>query len=119
MELNGAIMTYIRLSRESKPHTGYISVYFPNMYPQSQLIISLFYSVGSLHVSAPTGHPQVKHNNIIYIFMKTIYHSTSVILQLLTYMVYASYYLFIYFTIAGIYLGSIRISNATGCTPQR
>jgi hypothetical protein len=31
----------------------------------------LFYSVCSLHVSAPTGHPQVKHN-IMYIFMKTI-----------------------------------------------
>jgi hypothetical protein len=31
----------------------------------------LFYSVYSLHVSAPMGHPQVKHN-IIYIFMKTI-----------------------------------------------
>jgi hypothetical protein len=31
----------------------------------------LFYSVCSLHVSAPTGHPQVKHN-IICIFMKTI-----------------------------------------------
>jgi hypothetical protein len=30
------------------------------------------YSVYSLHVSAPTGHPHVKHNNIIYIFMKTI-----------------------------------------------
>jgi hypothetical protein len=32
----------------------------------------LFYSVCSQHVSAPTGHPQVNHKNIIYIFMKTI-----------------------------------------------
>jgi hypothetical protein len=48
------------------------------IYPRSQLIIfiSLFCSVCSQHVSAPTGHLQVaifrfKHN-IIYIFMKTI-----------------------------------------------
>jgi hypothetical protein len=32
----------------------------------------LFYSVCSLHVSAPSGHLQVKHNIIICIFMKTI-----------------------------------------------
>jgi hypothetical protein len=31
----------------------------------------LFYSVCSLHVSAPTGYPQANHNTI-YIFMKTI-----------------------------------------------
>jgi hypothetical protein len=33
--------------------------------------IYLFYSVYSVHVSAPSGHPLVEHN-IIYIFMKTI-----------------------------------------------
>jgi hypothetical protein len=44
------------------------------IYPRSQLIIfiSLFYFVCSLHVSALTGHPQVKHTNIIYIFMRSI-----------------------------------------------
>jgi hypothetical protein len=47
------------------------------IYPRSQLIIfiSIFYSVCSQHVSAPTGHPQVKHIIIIYIFMKN-YHTT-------------------------------------------
>jgi hypothetical protein len=71
-------------------------VYFLNIYPQSQLIIfiSLLYSVCSLHVSAPKGHPQAQHD-IIYVFMKTI------IPQHICYnyppiMVYVSYYLFIY-----------------------
>jgi hypothetical protein len=60
--------------------------YFCGVYPVALLIrilpkyistittdnLYLFYSVCSLHVSAPTGHPQMKHNNIICIFMKTI-----------------------------------------------
>jgi hypothetical protein len=65
-----------------------IAVHFCGVYPVALLILILpkyvpaiaidnlhfisFYFVCSLHVSAPTGHPQVKHNNIIYIFMKTI-----------------------------------------------
>jgi hypothetical protein len=44
-----------------------------------------FYSVCSQHVSAPTGHPHVKYNNIIYIFLKCYrYHNGSVVLQLFT-----------------------------------
>jgi hypothetical protein len=40
--------------------------YTPQIYPESQLrFLLLFYSVRSQHVSAPTGHPQVKYN-IIY-----------------------------------------------------
>jgi hypothetical protein len=51
-------------------------MYTSQIYPQSQLRICCcccFYSVCSQHVSAPTGHPQVKYNIIyIYIFFKVL-----------------------------------------------
>jgi hypothetical protein len=66
-----------------------MSLYFPNIYPRSQLITFIF--ILSAHNMF---RPHVKHNNIIYIFMKTI------IPQHIRYnyspiMVYVSYYLFI------------------------
>jgi hypothetical protein len=43
-------------------------MYTSQIYLQSQLriFVVIFYSVRSQHVSAPTGHPQVKYNIIIY-----------------------------------------------------
>jgi hypothetical protein len=54
--------------------------------PRSQLIIfiSLFYCVCSLHLSAPTGHPEVKHNIIIY-YVYENYHTTAYPLFFLNY----------------------------------
>jgi hypothetical protein len=44
-------------------------MYTSQIYSQSQVrFLLLFYSVRLQNVSAPKGHPQVKYNNIIYIF---------------------------------------------------
>jgi hypothetical protein len=45
-----------------------VNVYLSNMYPRSQLrIYWCYFSLSSQHVSAPSGHPQVKYNHITYI----------------------------------------------------
>jgi hypothetical protein len=71
----------------------YPHVYFSNIYPQSQLIIfiSLLYSICSLRVSVPTGHPQAKHN-IIY---KFIYYLLLLFIYKDLYIIYYYYYLYI------------------------
>jgi hypothetical protein len=58
------IYSYNSLSEYNKPYI-YFFKYIPAVATDN---LNLFYSVCSLHVSAPTGHHQVKHN-IIYIFI--------------------------------------------------
>jgi hypothetical protein len=53
----------------SRDDTYTSQIYIPTIATDN---LGLFYSVCSLHVSAPMGHLQVKHIIIIYIFMKTI-----------------------------------------------
>jgi hypothetical protein len=55
---------------------------------------SNFYSVRSQHVSAPTGHPQVKYtSSFIYFWKCHRYHNGSVVLQLFTHVVSLIIYL--------------------------
>jgi hypothetical protein len=70
--------------------------YTSQIFPQSQVrFLLLFYSVRLQHISASTGHLQVKYN-IIYIFSKCHrYHNRSIVLQLFTHVVWVSYCLFI------------------------
>jgi hypothetical protein len=62
---------------DDRNRSSKISTYTSQIYPQSQLrFFLLFYSVRSQHVSAPTGHPQVKYY-IIYIYFESAIDTTT------------------------------------------